>query len=138
MQSQLNPYLSFKDNAREAMEFYRTIFGGKLDVYHFKEYGIAAGSDEGEKVMHAMLETENGIVFMASDTPESMRHAAGTHMSMSLSGDDEDELTSYFHKLSDGGTVAMPLEKAPWGDIFGMVLDKFGIQWMINIAGKIS
>jgi PhnB protein len=57
-------------------------------------------------------------------------------MSMSLSGDDHAELSGYFEKLSDGGTVAMPLEPAPWGDTFGMVTDRFGIDWMVNIAGQ--
>ena len=86
--------------------------------------------------MHAMLEAENGITFMASDTPAGMPYTPGTAISMSVSGDESDELTDYFNKLSEGGKIVMPLEKAPWGDTFGMVTDKFGVQWMVNIAGK--
>jgi len=136
MQSQLNPYLSFRDNAREAMEFYKTVFGGKLEMQTFKEYHASQDPSEDNKIMHAMLTADNGIVFMASDTPNSMEYRTGTNMSMSLSGDNETELRGYYEKLSAGGTVGMPLEKAPWGDTFGMVTDKFGVSWLVNIAGQ--
>jgi PhnB protein len=85
--------------------------------------------------MHAMLEAENGITFMASDTPNNMEYRPGANISMSLNGDDEAELRGYFEKLCDGGMVTMPLEKAPWGDTFGMCTDKYGINWMVNITG---
>lgn len=135
MQSRLNPYLSFKDNARQAMEFYQTVFGGKLDINTFKEFHASQDPSEDNKVMHSMLEADNGITFMASDTPNSMEHKPGNTMSMSLSGDNEEELRGYWEKLSTGGTVTMPLDKAPWGDTFGMLTDQFGIAWMVNIAG---
>jgi len=136
MPTRLNPYLNFRDNTREAMEFYKTVFGGKLDISTFKEYEASQDPSEDDKVMHAMLEAENGIVFMASDTPKGMEYNPGTNMSMSLSGDNEEELRGYWDKLSAGGTVTVPLEKAPWGDIFGMCTDKFGVQWMVDIAPK--
>jgi PhnB protein len=85
--------------------------------------------------MHSQLEADNGIVFMAADTPNYMEYRQGTDMYMSLSGDDEAELSGYFEKLSVGGTVGEPLKKAPWGDTFGMVIDKYGVKWMVNIAG---
>ena len=136
MQSKLNPYLSFKDNTREAMEFYRTVFGGKLELSTFKDYHASQDSSEDNLIMHSVLEAENGITFMASDTPNRMEYRAGTNMSMSLSGDNEAELKAYFEKLSAGGTVTMPLEKAIWGDSFGMCTDTFGVQWLVNIAGQ--
>src|SRR6266700_2915114 len=86
--------------------------------------------------MHAVLEADNGITFMASDTPNRMEYQAGTNYSMSLSGDNEAELQGYFEKLLAGGNVTMPLEKAPWGDTFGMLTDKFGVSWLVNIAGQ--
>jgi PhnB protein len=138
MPTRLNPYLNFRDNAREAMEFYQTIFGGKLALSTFKEYHASEDPREGDKIMHAMLEAENGITFMAADTPNSMEYRPGTNYSMSLSGDNEAELRTYFQKLSAGGTIVMPLEKAPWGDTFGMCKDKFGVDWMVNIAGQQS
>ncbi len=134
MQSRLNPYISFKDNARQAMQFYQSVFGGNLSISTFKEYGASEDPSEGDKVMHAMLEADNGIVFMAADTPNSMAYQEGARISMSLSGSNEAELRSYYEKLRSGGTVVMPLEKAPWGDTFGLVTDPFGVDWMINIG----
>ena len=136
MQSKLNPYLNFQDSTREAMEFYRTVFGGKLELSTFKDYHASQDPSEDNLIMHSVLEAENGITFMAADTPNSMEYRAGTNMSMSLSGDNEAELKAYFEKLSAGGMVTMPLEKAPWGDSFGMCTDKFGVQWLVNIAGQ--
>jgi PhnB protein len=135
MTSRLNPYLNFNANARDAMEFYQTVFGGKLDITTFKE-GMRDESENGDKIMHAALEADNGIMFMASDTPPGMEIPSGTNISMSLSGDNEEELRGYWDKLSESGTVTMPLEKAPWGDTFGMLVDKFGINWMVNITGQ--
>jgi PhnB protein len=136
MPTKLNPYLSFRDNARQAMEFYQTVFGGKLTMNTYKEFHASQDPAEDDKIMHSVLEVENGIYFMASDTPNSMEYRNGTDMSMSLSGEDEAELRGYFEKLAAGGTITMPLEKAPWGDAFGMVKDKFGVDWMVNIAGQ--
>lgn len=136
MQTMLNPYLSFKDNAREAMEFYKSVFGGKLTMNTFKEFHASQDPSEDNKIMHAQLEADNGIVFMASDTPDRMEYKAGTNFSMSLSGDNAAELRGYFEKLATGGTIAMPLEKAPWGDTFGMLTDRFGVPWLVNITGQ--
>jgi PhnB protein len=136
MPTALNPYLNFKDNAREAMEFYKTVFGGKLTLSTFKEFHASQDPAEDNKVMHSVLEADNGITFMAADTPNSMEYKPGTNFNMSLSGENEGELRGYYDKLSAGGTALMPLDKAPWGDIFGMFVDKFGVPWLINISGQ--
>jgi PhnB protein len=138
MQTKLNPYINFKDNTREAMEFYHSVFGGKLDLSTFKEFQASEDPSEDDLIMHAMLETENGMAFMASDTPKRMEYHPGTNFSISLSGDNEAELTSYYQALSEGGVVTMPLTKAIWGDTFGMCTDKFGVNWMVNISPKSS
>ena len=131
MSSRLNPYISFKDNARQAMEFYQSVLGGELAINTFSEYG-----DEGnDNVMHSMLETPAGFTLMASDTPPGMDYNPGTDITISLSGDDETELRGYWEKLAAAGQVVMPLEKQMWGDHFGQVVDQFGIPWMVNIAG---
>lgn len=136
MSSKLNPYLSFQGNARQAMEFYKTVFGGQLDLSTFGEAGMTDHGVKPDQIMHAALVADNGITLMASDTATGMReYVAGTNMSISLSGDDTAELTEYYNKLAEGGTVEQPLTKAPWGDTFGMLTDKFGIFWMVNIAG---
>lgn len=135
MQSKLNPYISFKGNAREAIEFYKNVFGGKLELTTYKEGGMSANQDNDEQIMHAMLVAENGITLMASDLPDGMEYNPGTNVSISLSGDNEVELSGYYEQLSAEGQVAEPLTKAPWGDTFGMLTDKFGIFWMVNISG---
>jgi len=133
MPTKLNPYLSFKDNTRDAMEFYRTVFGGKLQMNTFKDYHASQNPSEDDKIMHAVLDADNGITFMASDTPDRMEYKPGTTFSMSLSGDNEAELRGYFEKLGKGGNVTMPMEKAVWGDTFGMCVDRFGVSWLVNI-----
>ena len=135
METLLNPYLSFKNNTRAAMEFYHSVFGGKLTLGTFKEFQASHDPSEDDLVMHSELRAENGIVFMASDTPERMEYRPGTNISMSLSGDNQAEISTYFEKLSAGGMVIEPLSVAPWGDTFGMCLDQFGINWLVNIAG---
>ena len=133
MASRLNPYISFDGNARQAMEFYERVFGGTLTLNTFGEFG-AQDSLEADKIMHGMLETGSGFTLMGADTPPGMEHNPGNNIAVSLSGDDADELRSYWSSLSDGGTVSLPLEKQMWGDEFGMCVDQFGVAWMVNIA----
>ncbi|CAG7587127.1 VOC family protein [Rhodococcus opacus] len=134
MTSRLNPYISFDGNARQAMEFYKDVFGGTLALNTFGEYGAPEG-EGADKIMHAMLESDSGYTIMGADTPPGMEHNPGTNIAVSLSGDDGDELRGYWAKLADGGSVSVPLEKQMWGDEFGACTDKFGISWMVNIAG---
>lgn len=135
MTSRLNPYISFRDTARQALEFWHSVFGGDLRIGTFGEMGASDDPAEADKVMHGQLETPNGYVLMASDTPASMPHTPGNNVSVSLSGGDGDDLRRFFAGLSEGGRVLEPLTKAPWGDEFGMVTDRFGITWLVNIAG---
>lgn len=130
----LNPYMHFKENAREAMEYYKSVFGGKLDMNTFKDAGMVQNPEDADKVMHAMLVVENGITLMGSDTPSHIKPNPGATVSISLSGDDEATLKKYWEKLSEGASVTMPLAKAPWGDTFGMLTDKYGIEWLVNIV----
>jgi PhnB protein len=141
MSIQFTPYLSFKDNAREAMEYYHSIFGGDLRVSTFKELGGSQDPSEDDLVMHSVLEGENGITIMASDIPSRMPYQPGTNdFSLSLSGEagDEERLRIYFDKLQQGGNVTMPLQKAVWGDTFGMLVDRYGITWLVNVAAAQS
>ena len=134
MATTLNPYLNFRGKAREAMEFYSSVFGGKLTVATFAEYHASSDPSEDALLMHADLEGPEGIHFMAADVPERMEYRPGTDFSMSLSGEDDAELRGYFDKLADGGTVLQPLVTADWGDTFGMCTDRFGIRWLVNIS----
>ena len=135
MTVRLNPYLSLKDNAREAMEFYQSVLGGELLVNTFAEYGASEDPAEADKVMHGMLEAPNGLTLMGADTPNGMEYVPAAGVSVSLSGDDESVLRGFLDGLAEGGTVNVPMEKAPWGDTFGMLTDHFGIDWMVNVTG---
>jgi PhnB protein len=133
MATRLNPYISFTDNARQAMEFYRDVFGGALTMNTFGEFG-QPDSPDANKIMHAMLVTDSGLALMGADTPTGSEHTPGENIAVSLSGEDADELRGYWDKLAEGGTVSVPLEKQMWGDEFGMCKDRFGINWMVNIG----
>ncbi|HSU45954.1 MAG TPA: VOC family protein [Arthrobacter sp.] len=135
MPTRLNPYLSFRNNAREAMEFYKDVFGGELNLSTFADFQASQDPSEDQLVMHAQLDSPSGLTLMGSDTPARMDYNPGNTFSVSLSGEDDAELRGYWDKLSDGGNVTMPLETAMWGDAFGMCTDKFGVQWLVNIAG---
>ena len=132
MASRLNPYLNFQDNAREAMEFYRDVFGGELNVMSFGDMG----GEPADGVMHAQLETPAGFTLMASDAPPGETVAPGGSMHISLSGDDADALTGWFRALAEDGVVVDDLKAQVWGDTFGMLVDRFGINWLVNIAGS--
>ncbi|MEV5969655.1 VOC family protein [Streptomyces sp. NPDC051921] len=134
MASRLNPYISFSGDARQAMEFYKSVLGGTLSLSGYGDFGSETPPGYEDKIMHGMLETPSGYTLMGADNPPGMEHRPGTNFSVSLSGDDGDELRGYWDKLSQGGTVAVPLEKQMWGDVFGMCTDKFGITWMVNIT----
>jgi len=128
----LNPYLSFKNNARSAMEFYQSILGGDLEVSTFGEYeGMVQDPNENDLVMHSQLTTPDGFVLMGADTPTGMEYREPAGISVSLSGDDEPQLERYWNGLVEGGSVTMPFDVPPWGGRFGMLRDKFGIDWMV-------
>ncbi|MFJ3385733.1 MULTISPECIES: VOC family protein [unclassified Curtobacterium] len=135
MTSRLNPYLGFRDDARQAMEFYQSVFGGELTLSTFGEMHASDDPAEADKIMHGQLETPNGYLIMGADTPNSMQYSGGSSISVSLSGDDAEDMRRFFAGLTEGGTVIEPLTKAPWGDEFGMVTDRFGVTWLVNVTG---
>ena len=132
MVSRLNPYIGFTDNARQAMEFYQSVFGGTLVLNTFGEYGTEG--EDAEKIMHGQLETDKGYTLMGADTIAGMERDSGSSITISLSGDEGDDLRGYWEKLSEGGSISVPLEKQMWGDEFGQCTDKFGVNWMFNIG----
>jgi PhnB protein len=138
MATTLIPYLSFKDNAAEAMAFYQSVFGGELNVMKFSDMPEAAGPGgmdpaDADKLMHSSLKTGT-FEIMGADTPSGTDHqaAAGTSLMVGGGGEDVATLQGWWAKLSEGGTVTMPLAKAPWGDYFGMLTDRFGTPWMFD------
>ena len=134
----LNPYLNWRGNARAAMEFYQSVFGGELTVSTFGDAGMEVDPSEVDQVMHSQLVTENGLTLMGSDAPMHIEGTEGSAYSVSLSGPDEEILRGYWEGLSVGATIEQPLMTAPWGDTFGMLIDQYGINWMVNILGAQS
>ena len=134
MASRLNPYLNFNGTARQALEFYHGVFGGELTLSTFGEMGAAADASDADKIMHGQLETAAGYTIMAADVPSHMEFHPPAGFSVSLSGDDGDALRGYFEQPSAGGSVSMPMQKQVWGDEFGMCVDQFGIDWLVNIS----
>lgn len=137
MLSQLNPCITFDGNAREAMEFYREVFGGELEVGTAADFG-SAESVGADKVMHARLDTPAGYTLMGWDYPEDRAdhplYRPGNNVALFLGGEDAEELRGYFAKLAVGGTVTLALAEQVWGDEAGSLVDRFGISWMFNIT----
>ena len=129
----LDPYLFFDGDAEQAMNFYKSVFGGKITISRMSDMP-GTKPEDANRVMHAMLEGD--VKLMASDSDKASPEAK--KIELSISGDDEAKLRGYFEALAKGGKVTMPLEKAPWGDIFGMLTDKYHISWMVNIGSNMS
>ena len=133
MTIRLNPYSNFEDSARDAMTFYHSILGGEITFSTFGEFGMSEDPAEQEKIMHSMLTAPDGMVLMGSDSPSHIDSSGGhSGFSVTINGDEEDRLRGYFEKLSEGGTITVPFGPAPWGAVFGMCVDRFGIDWLIN------
>ena len=132
----LSPYLMFDGNAREAMEFYHDVLGGELKVQTFGEVpDMPPPPGYENRVMHAHLDAD-GVVIMASDPPPGSGVRFGDNVNLSLMGTDGDKLSRVFNDLSEGGKVTMPLARQFWGDTFGSLTDRFGVNWMVNISDK--
>jgi PhnB protein len=135
MSTSLSPYIGFSGNAREAMEFYASVFGGELRASTFGDFQMSEDPADQDLIMHSELTTPNGLVLMASDTPAGMPAPEGNRITIALFGEDDAEISGYWEALAEGGSVTMPLSDSPWGDRFGMLTDRFGVDWMVNIAG---
>lgn len=132
--TRLTPYLSFKGGkTREALEFYHGIFGGDLQMQTFGESPMEFPDEKKHLIMHAALRSDDVAIY-ASDGQQDSDHVTGTNIAISVNGSDEAELRKCFDGLAKGGKVTMPLEKQFWGDLFGMVTDKYGINWMVNVG----
>lgn len=131
----LTPYLSFRAEAREAMEFYHSVFGGELTLSTFGDFDANENPAEADKIMHGHL-VAGDLNLMGADTPNEMPFEAGTNFAVSLNGGPEDEarLREYWERLLEDGDVTVDLDTSPWGDTFGMLVDRYGIQWMISIG----
>ncbi len=135
MNATLSPYLNFNGSTAEAMRFYQSVLGGDLNIQTFGDAGVAQDDEQKNLTLHAAL-TSNGITLFASDGRPDVKVVFGDNVHLSLQGSDSEKLTGYFNGLSAGGQVDMPLAKQFWGDTFGMLTDKFGVHWMVNITAS--
>ncbi|MFJ8007286.1 VOC family protein [Streptomyces fagopyri] len=133
MPARVTPYLNFGGNAREAMEFYHSVFDGTMDITTFADLHGARDAGQENLVAHSMLKGAAGVVLMASDTPAPDAHRPGGSFSVALGGD-EAHLTGYWRLLSEGGTVTVPFAKSSWGALHGQCVDKFGTTWLVNVT----
>jgi PhnB protein len=129
----VDPYINFGGRAREAMEFYQSILGGDLDLLAFNEHGAPKPAGPGDGIMHAKLESD-GVVIMGTDGMAEYPAKVGDNFAIALSGTDNERLTKAFEELGKGGNVKQGLKQESWGDTFGWLEDKFGINWMVNIS----
>ncbi|TDN43148.1 PhnB protein [Curtobacterium flaccumfaciens] len=135
MTVRLNPYIGFRTQAREALGFYQSVFGGEVALSTFGEAGMTQDPADADKVMHGQLDGADGLVLMVSDAPTGMESPEVSNISISLSGDDGEALTRYWNGLAEGASIIEPLTEAPWGDTFGMLTDRFRVTWLVNISG---
>ena len=137
--TRLNPYLNFPGSAEEAMNFYKSVLGGEIVAMHrFGDtpHGEKMPDKEKKMIMHSILRLDGGVELMATDNVESMKmpYIKGTNITLSLHPSSETEADRLYNGLSAGGNAMMPMQKTFWNAYFGMLEDKFGIQWMVNYS----
>lgn len=137
MDNQINVYLTFSGNAKEAMTFYRDILGGKLEIMKVSDTPAKDRCPEGmqDQVMHSSL-TNGNLVLFATDMVAGDKLTEGNGMSLSLTCSTDDDIKTIYNKLSEGGVQIHPVKKEFWGGMFGVLKDKFGKVWMLNCPIK--
>jgi len=138
----INPYLHFNGNAEEAFTFYKSVFGGEFAmISRFKDMASPenpVAENDANKIMHIALPIGKNNVLMASDIMESMGqiNENENRFKISISAESKEEADQLFNGISEGGQVEMPIMDSPWGSYFGMLRDKFGIEWMVDFDPK--
>lgn len=129
----MSPYIVFNGEAREALTFYQSVFGGDLHTTTFSEFGGPAGSEQ--EIMHGQL-TTSSFVLMASDNPDKTSPRGPGNVTICLWGDDVDTGRAWFAALAEGAQVNMDFAEQIWGDWYGDVTDRFGVSWGINVTKR--
>ncbi|SEM30362.1 VOC family protein [Nonomuraea pusilla] len=130
-------HLNFRGDARAALEFYRSVFGGALAVVTYKDAGNVQEPAEADQVMWGQVLADDGFHVMAYDVPSRMPWNPGENaFFLSLRGETTQEITAYWEKLSEGATVVQPLAPAQWAPLYGMLKDRFGVVWVVDVASE--
>ncbi|MET7442939.1 VOC family protein [Streptomyces sp. NPDC005496] len=128
-------HLNFRGDAREALTFYQSVFGGDLALVTYKDAGNVQEPTEADQVMWGQVAAESGFHVMAYDVPSRMPWNQGENaFFVSLRSGTAEEATAYWEKLSEGGTVLLPLDRAQWAPLYGMLRDRFGVTWVVDVA----
>jgi PhnB protein len=128
-------HLNFRGAAREALDFYRSVFGGRTAVVTYKDAGAVRDESQADQVMWGEVTGDNGFHVMAYDVPSHLPWSQGENpFFVSVRGDDADEIAALWHKLAEGSTVLQPLEPAQWSPLYGMLTDRFGVTWVVDVA----
>ncbi|WP_432487519.1 VOC family protein [Kineococcus sp. SYSU DK018] len=133
MAPRLSPYVSLPGTAREAPAFYRSVLGGEVTISTFGEFGVAEGIDP-DGVMHGQFDTPSGFTLMVSEAVAGKSSATGSNLALCLFGDDLEQLRGFFTGLAEGGEVTTPLAAQVWGDQYGALTDRFGVDWMVDVS----
>ena len=136
---QINPYINFNGNAEEAFTFYKSVFGGEFGkIIRFKDLsgiGVHLTENEANKIMRIVLPIGKNIL-IANDVPESMGRVNENEnrSKIAIIAESKEEADKLFNGLSKGGNIEMPMADSPWGSYFGMLRDKFGIEWTMEFT----
>ena len=127
-------HLNFRGDARAALEFYQSVFGGQLTAISYADAQAVQQPDEAEQIMWGQVVSDDGFRIMAYDVPASRAYEPGVApVFVSVRGADADEITRYWEKLADGATVIAPLATAQWAPLYGMLQDRFGVTWVLDV-----
>lgn len=127
-------HLNFRGDARAALGFYRSVFGGDQVVVSYRDAGNVQDPAEADQVMWGQVAAESGFRVMAYDVPSRMAwHPGEMPVFVSVRGDAADEITRYWGKLSEGATIVQPLAPAGWSPLYGMLKDRFGVIWVLDV-----
>ena len=127
-------HLNFRGNAREALGFYQSVFGGELAAISYKDAGAVRDPAEADQVMWGQVAAPNGFAVMAYDVPKAMSWNPGEiPFFLSVRGDSTEEVSGYWEKLKDGATIVQPLAPAGWSPLYGMLKDRFGVTWVMDV-----
>jgi len=132
MAERVAPYINFQGRAREAMQLYHAILGGKLELFAAGDGGAPRPAKPGERIQYARLSGE-GFLIIGSDGHPDYPPTSGDNIAVALVGSDRDAMRSAFSKLSEGGKVKMPLTEGPWGGGAAWLADRFGINWNLDL-----
>ncbi|UJW30059.1 VOC family protein [Saccharothrix sp. AJ9571] len=128
-------HLNFRGEARAALEFYQSVFGGDLAVVTYKDAGNLDEPAEADQVMWGQVAAGNGFHVMAYDVPARLAFDRGENSFFaSVRGESVDEITGYWEKLTGGATVVQPLGPAGWAPVYGMLKDRFGVVWVLDVV----